>query len=271
MATKPAAKPQQQQPKTQLQAITGGLIHQQQPEYLAQIKGNRGNEQVGTEDLIIPRLEIVQALSPCLKKTDPAYIEGCDQGMLFNNLTRELYGDEVLVMPIYFRKEFLLWVDRTKSDGAGGFRGSYPTAAAAQEKKDELTDEGEQHLQIVDTAQQFSLIVHSNARTEDIVVSMAKSKMKVSRRWNSLIRLATGDRFSRVYKITTVEEQGKKGTYYNYAVDVAGFPSKQLYDIALEKYKSIASGRVRADISGDSFDADDDHSQDGTKRSGNDY
>ena len=263
------AKPQPQQQVAKVKpAGEIAVMHDQLPEYLAQMgnKTSRGNEQVGTDDLVFPRLEVVQALSPCLKKSDPTYIEGSEQGMLFNNLTRELYGDEVLVMPIYFRKEYLIWVVRQKSDGSGGFRGSYATAELAAAK---ITELDEDNLQIVDTAQQFCLLV-GNGRTEEIVISMAKSKLKVSRRWNSLIRLAGGDRWSRVYKLGAVEEVGKKGTFWNYTVEVAGFPTKPMYDIAAAKYDSIASGRVRADISGDAMMADDDG--DGTHpKKGNDY
>lgn len=81
------------------------------PEFLK--KGsNRGAENVGSEDVIIPRIELIQALSPARKKSDPAYIEGADEGMMFNNVTRELYGLEVMVVPVYYQKQFLVWKDR---------------------------------------------------------------------------------------------------------------------------------------------------------------
>lgn len=271
MATKP-------QPKKTATAVAApstkpALYHQQMPDFLAEKQqSSRGNEQVGVEDIIIPRLEIVQALSPCKKKSDPTFIEGCEDGMMYNNVTRELYGDEVLLLPVYFRKEYLVWVDRTKGDGNQGFRGSFPTAELAAQHIAELDED---HLQIIDTAQQFCLLVHSEGRIEEVVVSMARSKMKPSRRWNSLIRLAGGDRWARLYKMTTVEEKGKKGSYYNFAIDTFGFPSKALYELASEKYESIASGKVKADTTGTTFDADDaegEGSQDGSRRSkSNDY
>lgn len=260
--------------KSELATMEAGqqmtLVHDQMPEYLARQQTARGSEQVGVEDIVIPRLEIVQALSPCKKKSDPGYIEGAEDGMLYNNVTRELYGPELLVMPVYFRKEYLVWVDRKKSnDGGIGFRGSFPTPEAAAKRIQELEEEGDSNLEAIDTAQQFCMVVHSTGRTEDVVVSMARSKMKVSRRWNSLIRLAGGDRWSRIYRLTSVEEKGKKGDYYNFNVDVFGFPAQTLFEIAVEKYNSIASGKVKADVSGTMYDADDDHSQDGTARSKN--
>ena len=52
------------------------------PAYIDQGQ-SRGSENVTTEDLVIPRLEIVQALSPCKDKNEGAYIEGCEEGQLF--------------------------------------------------------------------------------------------------------------------------------------------------------------------------------------------
>lgn len=258
----------QQRQNTAVGAPAG--VHLQMPEYLAQAqKGQaRGSEHVQVEDIVIPRLEVVQALSPCLKRNDPEYIEGAEPGMLYNNVTRELYGDSVLLMPIYFRKEFLVWVDRKKQPGSkDGFRGSFATAELAARRIEEADEDD---LQVVDTAQQFCMLVHTEQRVEEVVVSMARSKMKVSRRWNSLIRLAGGDRFSRIYKMSSVEEKGKKGDYHNFAVDQYGFPSKPLYELAIQKYESIAQGNVKADVSGNTYDPDDEGaSQDGTQRSRN--
>lgn len=251
------------------------MVHLQKPEWLAKqeemTKTNRGSENVGVEDIIIPRLEIVQALSPCKKRNDPMFIDGAEDGMLYNNVTKELYGDDVLLLPIFFRKEYLIWKDRQKGGGGNdGFRGSFSTPESAAARVDELEGDGDDFLQIVDTAQQFCLLVHGGDRIEEVVVSMARSKMKVSRRWNSLIRLTGGDRFSRIYKMATAEEKGKKGEYYNFNVEVHGFPSQALYKIALDKYQQIAqnSARVKADISGTTYDVDDEgSSQDGTARS----
>lgn len=273
-ATQQRNKPQQQppQPTRNVPAPTKGndMVHLQRPDYLPDEKSqaSRGNEHVGVEDVIIPRLEIVQALSPCKKRSDPQFIDGAEDGMLYNNVTRELYGDEVLLLPVYFRKEYLVWKDRKKHAGSDGFRGAYPTAEAAAQRISEADDD-DTDLQIIDTAQQFCLLVHGGDRIEEVVVSMARSKMKVSRRWNSLIRLAGGDRFSRIYKMTTVEEKGKKGEFHNFNIEVFGFPAKKLYELAGQKYDQIAKGGVKADYSNDAIDPDDnDHSQDGTRRSG---
>ena len=45
------------------------------PDFIKKGKG-RGNEAVEMADVFIPRIELVQALSPCLRRNGPAYIEG---------------------------------------------------------------------------------------------------------------------------------------------------------------------------------------------------
>ena len=49
------------------------------PSYIKQ-DTTRGSEDVGAEDLVVPRLELVQSLSAFRKKSDPAYIEGIEEG-----------------------------------------------------------------------------------------------------------------------------------------------------------------------------------------------
>ena len=63
-----------------------------------------GLEDVSTTDMQIPFLRIIQALSPQLKKSDPAFIEGASQGDIFNTVTNKVWGaDEgVSVLPVHF-------------------------------------------------------------------------------------------------------------------------------------------------------------------------
>jgi hypothetical protein len=74
---------------------------------------------------------------------------------------------------------------------------------------------------------------------------MSKSKMKVSKRWNSLIRIAGGDCFSRVYKVTSVSEKNARNEeYYNLSVAPAGYAPEEYYRRAEKLYNDIAGGGV---------------------------
>lgn len=221
------------------------------PDYI-RVNGARGSEGVGASDLVIPRLDIVQSLSPYRKKGDPKQIAGVEEGDLVNSVTMVNYGSEVLLVPVIYRKEYLVWRDRKLAEtlninaGQGGFFGAYATPELADKRAKEEGGK-EKAIVVVDTPQNFCLLV--NAKTgmaEEIVISMARSKARPARRWNSLIRLTGGDRFSRVYKMTTVFEKGQKGDYYNFDVTQLGFPSKEIYHQAEKLYTDINSGMIKA-------------------------
>lgn len=218
-------------------------FNEERPDWLP-TESERGQENVGVEDLIIPRLDIIQALSPQRKRNDPAYIEGAEDGMMFNSVTGQLYGDAVFFVPCYYRKEYILWKDR---DHGGGFGGAFPTMEQAEAAKAEMEDGDE--YEVVDTGQHFGLLVDPSSTAdepvvENITISMAKSKAKVSRKLNTLVKMAGGDRFSRVYKISTFDDENKNGDqYFNFDVKNVGYVSKALYELGEKLYDAVASGQ----------------------------
>lgn len=214
------------------------------------MQDNRGSEEVGSNDLVIPRIELVQSLSACRKKTDPSYIEGAQEGMLYNNVTRELYGESVKVVPVLFRKEYLLWRD-TKL--GGGFGGAFPDSNSAEAAMNAQDNPSE--WEVVDTNQHFVLVVHDDGSCEEAVISMARTKSKASRMWNSLVRINGGPRFSRVYQILGVSDQNKSGQdFYNLAVKNVGFVTEELYKHAEKIYELVKSGGASVDRSTDAVE-----------------
>lgn len=214
-------------------------------------EGTRGSEEVTIKDVTIPRLSIVQDLSPQRKKNNAEYIEGCEEGMLFNTVTNELYTSSVLFVPVYFRLEWLVWKHR---DAGGGLQGVFATQEEAVEfvgqhpLAGQTTEKGEPVLEVQDTAQHFGLLLDpnspaSNPRATEIVVSMSKSQLKPSRQLNSQIRIAGGDRFERYYRLSAVQVDGAKGEYYNWKIEQLGFVSEAIFAQAEALYESVVSGK----------------------------
>ncbi len=223
---------------------------QDRPDYMTK-DNNRGQENVNMDDLAIPRLDVLQSLSPQRKKGDPEYINGAEEGMLFNTVTKELYGDSVLFVPVYYTKEWLIW---KAQDAGGGLEGAYDSESAAVSAFKENGFAGQTFkkgkfevdmYEIVDTGNQFGFIVRPDGTTEDIVISMSKSKMKVNRALNTLIKMAGGDRFSRVYKVEAISDQNKQNqAYFNLKVSVKGFVTEKLYRYGEERYETFSSSKV---------------------------
>lgn len=208
---------------------------------------NRGNENVSAADIVIPRVDLIQGLSKARKKSDPAYVPGAEEGMLYNNVTRELYGPSVTICPVLFRKEWLLWRD---VDKGGGFGGSYPDEISARHAM--AAQDVPEEWGVVDTNVHFVLVVRDDGSYEEAVFSMAKTKAKTSRMLNSLVRINGGPRFSRLYTLTGVPEQNRAGQdYYSLQVANAGFVTESIFRHAERVYEMVKSGRASADYSMD--------------------
>lgn len=216
------------------------VFSQEVPDYIKQ-GGNRGSEEVTSNDMVLPRLEIVQAQSP-IKEVDP----DARDGFLFNSVTSEVIGDAAYFVPVYYRMEYLVWKD---NDKGGGFFGAFPTEAEARDRLLEAVASGEDEadLEIIDTPVQYGMRVDpATGHAEQMVISMPKTKAKVSRKWNAMIQISGGDRFSRVYKITTFRDENKKGQkFFNFVVQPAGFTPKSVYDEAERLYEIFKTNAVR--------------------------
>jgi len=221
-------------------ASTELAFSQEVPEYVKQGQA-RGSEEVKSSDMVLPRLEIVQSQSPIKDENEEA-----KEGFLFNSVTQEVLGDLVYFVPVYFRLEYLVWKDK---DEGGGFFGAFPTEAEAKARLDEAVKDGEnpEHLEVVDTPVHYGLRITPEGHHEQIVISMAKTKAKVSRKFNSMVQIAGGDRFSRVYKVGTFKDENAKGQkFYNFTVAPAGWAPKFAYDQAEALYEVFKTQDIRA-------------------------
>lgn len=214
-------------------------------------EGTRGSEEVTIQDVTIPRLSMIQDLSPQRKKNAAEYIEGAEEGMLFNTVTNELFKASVLFVPVYFRLEWLVWKHR---DAGGGLQGVFATQEEAVEfvgqhpLAGQTTEKGEPVIEAQDTAQHFGLLLDPNSPVDnphatEIVISMSKSQLKPSRQFNSQIRIAGGDRWERYYRFSAVQVDGARGEYFNWKVEQLGFVSEAIYAQAEALYESVRSGK----------------------------
>jgi len=209
---------------------------------------NMGNENVSTNDLIIPRLQIIQDLSPQGKKNKPEYIDGAEVGMVFNTVSNVLYDTPMQFIPVHFAVEYNVWKDQKSG---GGFFGSFESQADAEAEVVKQVNSGEVRngeLEVVDTYVHYVLI-KTPSGFEEAVISMSKSQAKVSRQFNTMVKMAGGARFSRVYALSVVEDQNKAGQeYYNWKINPVGFVGSEAeYEHAKSVYEAINSGMRSVD------------------------
>lgn len=233
--------PAQKKPAASPEPSTGLVLTDNRPDWIDP-HSHKGSEDVTAQDITLPRIEVLQALSPQLKKSEPSYIEGSEQGMIFNTISGELYGNEVVIVPILFQRQHIIWQDRKKG---GGFAGAFPTELDAAKEVDAMDNPDD--YDIVEHHINFCLILHDNGDIEEAVLSWAKSKIKVSKSLNALIQMNPGDRYSRAYRLKSVEASGPKGDYWTYTVQPIGYVTREVFDRAAMIYSAIKGGERKVD------------------------
>lgn len=202
-------------------------------------KGNRGSEEVGTRDMILPRIDVLQDLSPQLKKAKPEYIEGAEAGMLYNTVTNELYKSVVFV-PCAFRKEYVVWKDRKKG---GGFGGAFKTEELANAEIAGLDNPAD--YEAIETHQHFGMIVDVETKArKQVVLSMSRSKLRVSRKLNSLVQMSESDRWAKAYKVLPVADTSDQGDFYNISVSPLGWVDEETYKAGEKLYEIVKAGQA---------------------------
>ena len=212
-----------------------------------------------TSELQIPFIRIIQAMSPQIKKSDPAFIAGASQGDVFNTVTGESWEGEggITVVPCYQETKYLKFKPREQGGGfMGELRKDDPDISRAQRSgsKEILPDGNE----LVKSDQHYCIIVDEDGVPGFGIVDMKSSALKVSRRWKTQLKMLTVKHpktgqlvspplFGTQWKLSVVEESNDQGSWFNWTVANAGFvQDKELLEAAMNFRKSIMAGEAKA-------------------------
>lgn len=236
-------------------------------EYDEMFSGHSGSglENVGAKDVLIPRLAILQSLSPQLKKKKAEYIEGAEEGMICDVGTSLVFPDGVSFLPVYYTKEYLEWAPRESDKGLVNI---HPTDEILNHCKQDddgrwVTGDGNY---ISETAQFFGL--NLSADLLPCFIPMSSTQLKKGRAW---LTMAQSERLKepygngqkapfwfRSYFLTAAEESNNKGEWFSW--NVARGPVlpeleldhtwQEIREAAINFGESLAAGSARGDISG---------------------
>jgi len=220
-----------------------------------------GFEDADRDSYSIPFLAVLQKMSPQCDKDAGEYIKGAEPGMFYNTATQEVLGDEILVIPCAYVRQFIEWTPR---DQGGGFKGAHaPESVNLTDLNRDvsgrfLMDNGN-HL--MDTRYHFVLYL-TDEGPRQAVVSMASTQIKTSRNWMTAMRdfraknpqtkaLQSVPMMANVWKLSTVTQSNDKGTWKGIKFEherLLEMPKEQdLYMLAKEFHHQIAVGKVRAE------------------------
>jgi len=212
----------------------------------------KGLQNVSNDDITIPRLAIIQSGSPQRKKKDEKYIEGAEEGMIFNTVTNEVY-EKIEVIPCGYRKTYVEWVPRDKGGGLVEVHDSKPEGTTTDPKtRKSMLGEN----QIVDTAEHFVLVKTGKDQYSPAVLTMTSSNLSVSRKWNTLLKMkrinvkgqtVEAPSFLFKFALSTVEAENDLGNWHKYKLEEVGMiESKDTFAEAETLADSVTQGKVKA-------------------------
>ena len=193
-----------------------------------------GFENVSAQEMAIPFLKIASSQTPEIKKSNAKFVEGLEQGDIFNSVTKDFYKS-ILVVPCAFRVRCVEWSPLGEGTGA-------PVKIYKPEDCPPLERgaDGEDHYKIngaisptyiVRTAEYFVLRLNNDGSYERCQIIMQKTQYKKSRYWNTMMMnqkiksksgsLASLPMFANVYKMEGVQEQNKKNDWWGWKITLA--------------------------------------------------
>ena len=266
--TKTAATPQAAQPRTPsktdlVRAGAPASLPVTNDPFAAQ--AGAGLENVRPTDRIIPRITILQGLSPQLNKNKPEFIAGASMGDICDVGTGEIFESPLLFLPVHYSRK---WVEWTPQGGRGLVK-IHDTEEILEECVFRASENSEFERpytkdgnSIVETAQFFGLNMSAGGRHS--FLPMKSTQLKKARRWLTLANAERVKRvdgtfytpplFYRVYSLGVVDEskpgQSFSGWKIERSVTLQEFSPdwRPMFDDAVAFRDSLSRGEVRGDI-----------------------
>ena len=213
-----------------------------------------GVNDLGSEDLAIPFIKVLQKMSDELDD-----LEDAKAGDIYNTVTKEVVKgkDGVRLINCAYNLQYIEWEPRGTGTGAPhaiyGAGDEIPATERGDDNKDYVAGGSGRYLER--TAQQYVLVVDEDGMTQQALLPMKSTQFKKSKQWNSAMRslkmkdsnggLFTPPRFSHIWKLETVSEENKNGSWHGWQIskdDVVKDPS--VYAEAKLFAESIQAGQV---------------------------
>lgn len=241
----------------------------------AHLQGGRtakvGN--LDTTDLIIPRMKLLQAISPEVETFNEA-----KSGQFWHSIADRSLGDSVQIVPIVIRKSYVLWAPRNDDRGilarandavhwdvAEDFevkpKGS-PNKIIWSTKPGTVSESGLDQFgssipgdprSVPAATLQYNIMAFMPQYPElsPVLLLNARSAIRPAKKLISNLELSNVDHYGRLFEVGRVQETGDEGPYWNYSYTGAGFADVDTYNICKALYEKFAAADFRANDEGE--------------------
>lgn len=224
---------------------------------LAMMAGAKKTNDFKAEDILVPYLQIVQSMSPYMKRNEAAYLPDAREGDIIDTLMLKL-REKAAFVPVKYEVRYTEWqpnqgglvkqwgTDRSGYDAAEGDFGTRKTA------------EGND---IVPAATYYGLLLDESGTSQPVILSLTGTQSKKAKHFATLISalevtMPDGESFnppmySRVYALSTVPESNDKGSWMGWRIEpgpmlltVKG--GRSVFQKAMKLREQVDTGVARA-------------------------
>ena len=227
------------------------MVADDNSQLFAEMEGDKDlREQFAPAQLTIPRISVLQDLSPQVKTRDAEYVKGAEPGMIFNTVQRWL-AREFLFVPSKFVVRYIAWQPRpigglvdqnlTLEECEANFRKDGIARWVGQMRRrpddDELV-----RVEVIETPEWVGMVKPTVSADGEVIedadwlpaaISFPSTKAKVVRDMNTLIdmtkvagkdgRKFTPPPFYHLFKFDTAIESSGENEYFNFRAEHQGW------------------------------------------------
>lgn len=196
-----------------------------------------------TRDILIPRLTILQALSPQCTRSKPEYMADARPGDICDTATSTLFPQPLKVVVVDYMVSYLEWAPRASTKGLVAIYadGDALPPTRPDERGRAVTAAGNL---LVESKQFFCLLPeHGNRR---VFIPMSSTQSKKAKKWITAMRAekfpgkdAVVPLFYRTHLLSSFGESNAEGSWEGWKIE-AGPTVKELPN-AVETMKAISS------------------------------
>ncbi len=193
------------------------------PSYLEQYAGE--GAAASTDEMALPFLRIVEALSPQMKKTDPLYNKEADSGDIINTVTQELWGGEegVAIIPVFKGYEYPMFKLREAGGGFLGMGNAEMFEHSFRDDRGRDVMKNDPSIQIVRSGTTY--VLHLDPETgvaTPAIIGCSSTRLRAWREWNTQINMlrVPGPNgafqppiFGVVWRMTTLTKSNDEGEW----------------------------------------------------------
>lgn len=220
-----------------------------------------GTEALSSSDVAIPRIKLMQAISPELEQ-----FEDLSPGDFLHNLLEENLGNEIQLVPVYTDLRAILWRPRhegggilARSEDMKIWSPSNVSFTVKPIKGADITVEWNTSKTVAESrllewgtmnpkdpksqpagTLMYNVAMMLPARPDvgPVVVTMQRAGIRVARNFLGKVKLSRAPSYGQIYTMSSVQEQGPEGPFWNYKFTAAGLVQDETeYNVYRDMYE----------------------------------